>query len=78
MTRPLRVLTIGHSYVVGLNRAVQREVARNSTFDISVAGPSFFHGDLRPVTLDPEPPGSPLKLVALEARRTRMVHVFWV
>ena len=76
MNRRLRVLTIGHSYCVALNRALVREVARDSSFDITVAAPAFFHGDLRPIAVEPEPQGSPLRLVPLKTRNTRFIHVF--
>jgi phosphatidyl-myo-inositol dimannoside synthase len=76
MNRRLRVLTIGHSYCVALNRALVREVARNSDFEVTVAAPSYFHGDLRPIVIEPEPPGSPLRLVPLKTRLSRFIHVF--
>ncbi|MGA2216370.1 MAG: glycosyltransferase family 4 protein, partial [Bryobacteraceae bacterium] len=76
MSRRLRILTIGHSYTVAMNRAVVREVARDADFEITVAAPSFFHGDLRPIVLEPEPPDSPLRLVPLDTRLTRFIHVF--
>ena len=76
MNRRLRVLTIGHSYCVALNRALVREVARNSDFEVTVAAPSYFHGDLRPIVLEPEPQGSPLRLVPLKTRLSRFIHVF--
>ncbi len=41
-----------------------------------MAAPSFFHGDLRDMSLDPEPEGSPLRLVPLEARWSRVIHLF--
>src|SRR5882672_2166848 len=72
----LRLLTIGHSYVLSVNRATVREVARDPAFDITVAAPQFFHGDLRPLHCEPEPPGSPLKLIPIPARWTRRIHVF--
>src|SRR2546423_1153283 len=72
----IRLLAIGHSYVLAVNRATLREVARDTSFDITVAAPSFFHGDLRPVHCEPEPPDSPLKLVSIPARWTRHIHVF--
>jgi len=72
----LRILTIGHSYCVALNRALVREVARDRDFEVTVAAPSFFHGDLRPVVLEPEPPGSPLRLVPLSTRLSRFIHAF--
>ena len=57
----LRILTIGHSYCVAMNRALVREVARDPELEITVAAPSYFHGDLRPIVLEPEPSGSPLR-----------------
>ena len=74
--KPIRLLAVGHSYVLAVNRATLREVASDASFDITVAAPSFFHGDLRPVHCEPEPPGSPLKLVSLPARWTKRIHVF--
>ena len=76
ISRKIRVLTIGHSYVIALNRAIVREVARHPDFDVTVAAPSFFHGDLRDLVLEPEPEGSPLRLVSLDARWSRWIHVF--
>lgn len=76
MAGRLRVLTIGHSYCVALNRALVREVARDPEFDITVASPRFFHGDLRPIEMEPEPPGSQLRMVPLETKRSRFIHIF--
>ena len=76
MSNPLRILTIGHSYCVALNRAFIRELARDPDFDVTMAAPSFFHGDLRPITIEPEPAGSQLHMVPLETRRSRFIHVF--
>lgn len=76
MSRKLRVLTIGHSYCVALNRAVAREVARDPEFEVTVAAPSFFNGDLRPIVMEPEPPKSPLRVVPLGTSLSRYIHVF--
>jgi len=76
MKRPLRILTIGHSYCVAMNRGIVREVARDSNFEITVAAPKFFYGDLRPITIEPEPAGSPLKVVGLATTLSRYIHVF--
>lgn len=76
MTRPLRILTIGHSYCVAINRALVREVARDSDFDVTVLAPRFFHGDLRPVENEPEPDDSPLKVVPIATRMSKRVHIF--
>ncbi len=72
----LRLLTIGHSYVLAVNRATIREVARDTSFDVTVGAPSFFHGDLRPVVCEPEPPGSPLHIAPIPARWTSRIHLF--
>jgi len=72
----LRILTIGHSYCVAMNRALVREVARDPELEITVAAPSYFHGDLRPIVLEPEPPGSPLRLVPLDTKLSRFIHIF--
>ncbi len=74
--KPIRVLAIGHSYVLAVNRATVREVACDPAFQVTVGAPAFFHGDLRPVECEPEPPGSPLKLVPIRARFTSRIHVF--
>jgi glycosyltransferase involved in cell wall biosynthesis len=74
--KPIRILTIGHSYVLAVNRATAREVAQDRSVEVTVAAPSFFHGDLRPVTCEPEPEGSPLKLVSIPCRWTSRIHVF--
>jgi glycosyltransferase involved in cell wall biosynthesis len=76
MSRPIRILTIGHSYCVALNRAVVREVARDPDFEVTVASPTYFFGDLRPILMEPEPEGSLLRLVGLDTRFSRRVHVF--
>jgi len=76
MTRPLRVLTIGHSHTVGMNRAMWRRLAEDPGFDITVAAPRFFRGDLRPLHIDPEPEGSALHLVPIDAAWTQWIHIF--
>jgi glycosyltransferase involved in cell wall biosynthesis len=76
MSRGLRILTVGHPYCVAMNRALVREAARDPQLEITVAAPSYFHGDLRPILLEPEPPGSPLRLVPLATRLSRFIHIF--
>ena len=76
MTRPLRILACGHSYVLGINRAILRELAKDTAFDVTVAAPKYFHGDLRPVHIEPEPEGSRLRIVGIGASLTRWIHVF--
>lgn len=73
---PLRVLTIGHSYVVGLNQAVPATVASNPDVDLTLAAPEFHYGDLRRIHLETR--SSPhYRIVPLPARLTRWNHGFW-
>jgi phosphatidyl-myo-inositol dimannoside synthase len=44
-TRRRRLLTIGHSYCVDLNRRLAHEVARQGDWDVTAVGPARFHGD---------------------------------
>jgi glycosyltransferase involved in cell wall biosynthesis len=53
-TRPLRLLTIGHSYVVALNRRLPNEIARVSDgrWEVTVAAPRFVRAELRNIALE--------------------------
>jgi glycosyltransferase involved in cell wall biosynthesis len=72
----LRVLTIGHSYVVAENRALIREVARDPELDVTVAAPLAFRSGLGRIELQPEPPESNLTLKPLAARLTQWTQIF--
>jgi glycosyltransferase involved in cell wall biosynthesis len=78
MRRPLRLLTIGHSYVVALNRRLVRELALRGgdRWEVHCIAPSYFHGsrDLRPVTFEPADDAAMVTPAA--ARMTSRVHVF--
>jgi glycosyltransferase involved in cell wall biosynthesis len=76
VSKPLRLLVIGHSLVIALNRSTWRELATDPSFDVTVAAPQFFQGDLRPVNIEPEPQGSRLTLVPLDASWTGRIHIF--
>lgn len=54
---------------------MMREVARLG-HDVSVAAPASFHGDLRTLNCEPEPPDSPLRLIKIPVRLSRIVHLF--
>jgi glycosyltransferase involved in cell wall biosynthesis len=71
-----RLLTIGHSYVVALNRRLPHELARASggRWEVTVAAPTFVHGDLRPITLE-EFPGETCRLAPVPAYLTHRPHV---
>lgn len=57
MSRPLRLLTLGHSYVVGTNRALARALAQAGAgaWEVTSAAPAAFPGDLGPIRLQPLP-----------------------
>jgi glycosyltransferase involved in cell wall biosynthesis len=57
VNRPLRLLTLGHSYVVGTNRALARAMADAGAgeWEVTAAAPESFPGDLGPIRLDPHP-----------------------
>ncbi|ATB45468.1 glycosyltransferase family 4 protein [Corallococcus macrosporus] len=70
MKRARRLVTLSHSYVVGLNRRLANEMALvgAGTWDVTTVAPRFFHGDLSPLTL---------QLEAEEAARTEGVRAFF-
>lgn len=76
MNARIRVLTIGHSYVVAENRALVREVARDPQLDVTVAAPVAFRSGLGRIELQPEPAESKLTLKALPARFTQWTQIF--
>ena len=75
--KKIRVLSIGHSYVVAMNRAILREVAEHPDFEVTIGAPSFFHGSLRSLEIEPEPADSKLKVVPLRCHLTQKMHVFF-
>src|SRR5262245_18578259 len=76
---PRRLLSVGHSYVVGANRALAHAIHREGRgrWEVRVVAPAYFHGtnDLRPVAFSPRP-GEPCPVEAVPAYLTRYVHVF--
>lgn len=73
--KPRRLLTVGHSYVVALNRRLTHELARAGAgrWDVTVAAPRFMHGDLRPIPLEAYP-GEPCRLVPVSTYATAWPH----
>jgi len=49
-----KLLSIGHSYVVSLNRRLVNEIARlgHEEWEVTAIAPSFLYGDLRPLHLE--------------------------
>ena len=73
---PLRVASVGHSYVVGVNRAIMAQIARRPGIELTVVAPNFFHGDLRPVTLEPASGDDRLMLEGMDVRHSKHIHLF--
>src|SRR5947209_9432428 len=72
--RPRRLLTISHSYCVGLNRRLAHELARAGDWDVTAAGPARFRGDFGWHALEPAP-DEPCRIIALPVHFGRRIHV---
>jgi len=74
-----KLITVGHSYVVSLNRRLAHEmaVAGRDKWEVTCVAPQYFHGgnDLAPLTLDPSP-GDAYSFEGVPAYLTSRVHVF--
>ncbi len=72
----MKILMIGHSYVVALNRRLCREVARaaGNQAQVTVVAPSHLQGDLRPIDMEPLE-GEPYELVPLPYHDLRPPHL---
>ena len=78
MNRPRRLLSIGHSYVVALNRRLAHEMARVGAerWEVTVAAPKFMRGDLRPITLESFPQEA-ARLIPISAYLTTSPHLLF-
>jgi glycosyltransferase involved in cell wall biosynthesis len=78
MGKPLKMLSIGHSYSVGLNRrlAHEMELAGDGRWEVTVVAPSFMHGDLRPIPLESFP-GEACRVKPMPARLSRYIHFMY-
>ncbi len=80
MSRPRRLLSIAHSYVVSMNRRLVHELAKadGQRWEVTAVAPSYFAGsnDLRAVTLEAAP-DEPCRLVPVPAYLTSRIHVFF-
>jgi len=74
MRRRRRLLTIGHSYCVALNRRLPNEIARAGDWDVTAVGPARFRGDFSWHTLEPAA-DELCNLVPVPVRFGRLVHV---
>ena len=71
-----RLLTIGHSYTVTVNRRLAQELAVRGDWDVTVAAPRRFRGDYRTYELRSEP-GQAYALEAVAAHVTQPVHLMF-
>ncbi len=73
--RPIRLLTIGHSYVVALNRRLPHEIVRcgQGRWEVTVVAPRFMQADLRPIHLESFPEEA-CRLEGVAAYATRYPH----
>lgn len=57
LNKSRRLLSIGHSYVVSLNRRLVNEIAHLGfgQWEVTTIAPSFMYGDLRPMSLELDP-----------------------
>lgn len=74
--RPLRLLTVGHSYVVALNRRLPHEIARVSggRWQVTAVAPRFVHAELRDIPLEVAT-GELCQLESVDLHATRRLHV---
>jgi glycosyltransferase involved in cell wall biosynthesis len=74
--RPLRLLTVGHPFVVALNRRLPHEIARagKGQWQVTTVAPRFVRTDTRVIAL--EPPENELSgLEPVNAYATKHLHV---
>ncbi|MDO8794013.1 MAG: glycosyltransferase, partial [Vicinamibacterales bacterium] len=69
-----RLLTIGHSYCVALNRRLPHEIARAGDWDVTAVGPARFRGDFGWHTLEAVT-GELCKVVPVPVRCGRVIHL---
>jgi glycosyltransferase involved in cell wall biosynthesis len=71
-----RLLTIAHSYCVGLNRRLADELGRSGEWDVTAVGPAHFRGDFGWHTLRPDA-GEHCTTVAVPVWFAGRVHLMW-
>ncbi len=74
--RPLRLLTLGHSYAVALNRRLPHEIARVSggRWEVTAVAPRFVRSELRDVALEVNTNES-CQLEPVDMYGTKYLHV---
>lgn len=71
-----KILAIGHSFILAQNRDVFRWIHENRRAEITILAPRFFHGDLRDINIEDEPPSSSMRVLPIDCVWTQKVHFF--
>lgn len=76
MASPRRLLSVGHSYVVALNRRLAHEMSRvgQGRWEVTCAAPRRMIGDLRPIELELFS-GEACRLEPVDVRFSKRIHV---
>jgi glycosyltransferase involved in cell wall biosynthesis len=74
--RPLRLLTVGHSYVVALNRRLPNEIARigGGRWEVTAVAPRFVRTEMRDISLEASP-NEPSQLEPVNVHASAHLHV---
>ena len=75
---PRRLLTIAHSYVIGMNRRLAHELAVQSrgAWEVTAIAPARYKADLGRISVQPVD-GEANRVVPLAVRFDRVPHVMW-
>jgi glycosyltransferase involved in cell wall biosynthesis len=76
MSDRIRLVAVGHSYVVGMNRSILRHLASRENFDVTVIAPERFPSELGTIECEKEPADSPLEVLPVRINRGRWIYVF--
>ncbi len=63
--------------MVRANRATLRHIAHDPDFDVTVVAPRLMRDELRTIEFEPEPNGSPLRVVEVDAYLTKWIYLFF-
>lgn len=74
--RPRRLVSVGHSYVVALNRRLPHEIARVSggQWEVTAVAPRFVRAELRNIALEPGQDEA-CRLEAVDMRLSKHLHI---
>ena len=76
MPKTRKLLSIGHSYVVSLNRRLVNEIARigQGEWEVTAVAPAFMYGDLRPISLETDL-NEICRLEAVPVYNSKHIHI---